>query len=151
MKACYLTPLAVIGALDLTAQAADQKDAIKLVKEAIAYGNANGKDKLFREVSMVNGKFHVTSENALYVLIYDANGVCVAHGFRVTLVGTNRSQVKDLSGKYYVQEMLKTAHEKGSGWVDYKFENPATKQLENKSTYVEKWGEFVVGCGIYKK
>ncbi len=39
---------------------------------------------------------------------------------------------------------------KGSGWIDYKWPNPVTKAVEQKSTYVEKVDDVVVGCGIYK-
>ncbi|HCE07957.1 MAG TPA: histidine kinase, partial [Oxalobacteraceae bacterium] len=40
---------------------------------------------------------------------------------------------------------------KGKGWVDYKWPNPATKILEAKSSYVERYEDVYVGCGIYKK
>ena len=152
MSLRWLSPLvaASLVALPLAGQSVEQKNAVKLVKDAIAYGNANGKDKLFKEASMVGGKFHVTSESSLYVLIYDLKGVCMGHGFKVNQVGSNRFQVQDKDGKFYIQEFLKLAKEKGSGWVDYKYENPATKKLENKTTYVELWGEYVVGCGVYK-
>jgi signal transduction histidine kinase len=142
--------LLAASALVLGAQSADKAKAIQLVKDAAAYGQANGKDKLFKEVSMVTGKFHVASEQELYILIYDLNGVCTAHGFRPNQIGTNRFEVKDKDGKAFIQEFIKIAKEKGKGWVDYKFENPATKKLEPKSTYVELWNNHVIGCGIYK-
>ena len=138
------------SAIVLGAQSADKEKAIQLVKEAAAFGKANGKDKLFKEVSMMGGKFHVTSEKALYVLIYDLNGICAAHGFKPTQIGVNRFAVKDVDGKAYIQEFIKTAKEKGKGWVDYKYENPATKKLDAKTTYVELWDGYVIGCGIYK-
>jgi hypothetical protein len=37
-----------------------------------------------------------------------------------------------------------------SGWVDDKWPNPVTKDIAQESTYVEKYGKYVIGCGIYK-
>lgn len=43
------------------------------------------------------------------------------------------------------------AKTKGKGWVEgYKFLNPVTQKIENKSMYLERVGDTLVGCGIYK-
>jgi hypothetical protein len=34
---------------------------------------------------------------------------------------------------------------------DYKFTNPTSKKLENKTAYIEKYEDVIVGCGAYKK
>jgi len=39
----------------------------------------------------------------------------------------------------------------GSGWIDYKWPNPLTNKIEDKSSYVEKMGDYFVGVGIYKQ
>ena len=122
---------------------------MKVVKDAIALGTSGGKDKLFKEVNMASGKFHVNSESSIYVAIYDLNGVVMGHGYTPTKVGTNRLQTKDVDGKVYIQEFIKVAKEKGSGWVSYKHEDPATKKLAPKNTYVELWGDLVVTCGVH--
>jgi signal transduction histidine kinase len=49
-----------------------------------------------------------------------------------------------------IQEMVKVAKEKGSGWVDFKWPNPVTKAVEAKSGYVERAGDLLVGSGVYK-
>lgn len=36
------------------------------------------------------------------------------------------------------------------GWVDYKWPNPVSIALEAKSSYVEKAGDVIIGCGTYK-
>jgi cytochrome c len=43
------------------------------------------------------------------------------------------------------------AKTKDKFWQDYKFTNPLTKKIEPKSMYLEKHGDVMVGCGIYKK
>ena len=36
------------------------------------------------------------------------------------------------------------------GWVDYRWTNPRSGQVEPKSTYVERCGEYTIACGIYR-
>jgi hypothetical protein len=38
-----------------------------------------------------------------------------------------------------------------SAWQNYKFMNPVSKEIEPKSMYIERFGDLIVGCGIYKK
>jgi cytochrome c len=122
-------------------------EAVALVKKAVAYLNANGKDKAVAEFNSASGQFVMKD---LYVFINDMNGGSVAHGGNPKLVGRSMIELKDADGKYFIKEMGEVAKTKGKGWVDYKWLNPVTKALEAKSTYVEKVGDLVVGCGIYK-
>ena len=39
----------------------------------------------------------------------------------------------------------------GSGWVDYKWSSPLTNKIADKSSYIEKMGDYFVGVGIYKQ
>jgi signal transduction histidine kinase len=34
---------------------------------------------------------------------------------------------------------------------DYKWPNPQTNKIKNKSSYVEKMGDYVVGVGVYRQ
>jgi signal transduction histidine kinase len=56
----------------------------------------------------------------------------------------------DADGKKMTQEVLRVAAARGLGWVDYRFRNPATGQIAPKSTYLERVGDYVVCCGIYR-
>ena len=58
--------------------------------------------------------------------------------------------MKDVDDKHFIKAFLDVAATKGSGWVDYKWPNPVSKASEKKSTYVEKAGDLVIICGIYK-
>jgi signal transduction histidine kinase len=46
--------------------------------------------------------------------------------------------------------MIALAKNKGNGWLDYKWTNPVSKKVEDKSTYVQRHDDFFIGCGIYK-
>jgi cytochrome c len=60
--------------------------------------------------------------------------------------------LKDQDGNYLIREMVKIAKTSGSGWVDYKWPNPITNKIEDKSSYVEKMGkDYFAGVGVYKQ
>ena len=123
-------------------------EAEALVKKAITQIKADGKDKAFAEINNPKGKF---VDRDLYVFVYDLKGVCVAHGFNQKMIGKDLSGMKDIDGKSYVKERIEIAKTKGNGWQDYKFTDPVSKKIEQKSAYIEKVEEFIVGCGIYKR
>lgn len=129
-----------------TLNAADDKgNATSLVKNAIKFFNANGKEKALQAVTA--GKY---KQGELYVFCYDMNGVIVAHPENKALVGKNMLEVPDVDGKLFRKDIIEVAKTKGSGWVDYKYKNPKTKKLELKTTYLEKAGDTIFCCGIYK-
>jgi len=125
-----------------------QAEAKALVKKAIDYMKANGKDKAFAEFSNLKGKF---VDRDLYIFVYDLNGKCVAHGFNQKMIGKELIDLKDADNKFFVKERIEIAKTKGKGWQDYMFTNPTTKKLEHKTAYVEKVDDYIFGCGAYKK
>ena len=123
-------------------------EAKALVKKAVDYLKANGKEKSLAEFSDPKGKF---VNGDLYIFVYDMNGKCLAHGFNQKMIGKDLKEMKDPDGKFYVKERIEIAKTKGSGWQDYKFTNPTSKKLEHKTAYIEKYEDLIVGCGAYKK
>ena len=87
----------------------------------------------------------------LYVLVYDSQGVALAHGANEKLVGKNLSSLKDANGVLIVAGMVALAA-KGGGWYDYDWADPLTKKITPKSTYARKQpnGEGFIGVGVYK-
>lgn len=122
-------------------------EAVAMVKKAIQYIKANGREKAFAEFSNPKGRF---IDKDLYITVYDMNGVCLAHGFNPKMVGKNMIDLKDSDGKPFVKERVELAKTKDSFWLEYKYVNPLSKQIEQKSQYVEKMGDILVNCGIYK-
>ena len=60
--------------------APDRGKAETLVLDAVAFGKANGREKLIHEVNFEHGKFHTTSPNGVYLIVYDNKGKVAAHG-----------------------------------------------------------------------
>ncbi|UGQ44568.1 cache domain-containing protein [Massilia endophytica] len=151
MKAWWKTVVG-IGALCVASVAcAGDKgtadEAVALVKSAIADINKRGMDKVFEDINKQSPQF---SDRDLYVLVMDLKGKILSHGANPKLIGKDVSEIKDAEGKYFIQDFLKVAKTKGSGWVDYIWVNPVTKGLEKKATYVQLAGPLIVACGIYK-
>jgi signal transduction histidine kinase len=151
MKAFFRGAVLALGVLALPALAVDKaspNEAVAMVKKAVALVKSDGKEKAFAAISdPANKDFH---DRDLYVYAYDLNGVSLAHGTNPKMVGKDLLNMKDNEGKPMIQEMVKVAKEKGSGWVDYKWPNPVTKAIEAKSGYVERVDDILVGSGIYK-
>lgn len=150
LKKCMLFGIAAVALVGFTngpACADDKETAVKMVKAAVAYIAANGEEKGLDALNNPNGEF---VKGELYVFAYDMNGVLLANSFRQNLLGQNLLDVPDSSGKKFRREIIELAKTKGSGWVDYSYQNPKTKQLEQKTTYLEKVGDLVVCCGVFK-
>jgi signal transduction histidine kinase len=142
-----LMALVAVGTLTARQKKGTTAEAEALVKKAIAQLKANGKDKAFGEISDPKGKF-VSGD--LYVFVYDISGKCVAHGGNAKMIGKDLIELKDADGKAFVKERVEIAKTKGSGWQNYKWNNPTTNKIEDKVAYVEKYEDVIVGCGAYK-
>lgn len=136
------------GSIICAGEVGSAAEAEGMVKKAIAYLNANGKDKAFQEISNPKGQF---VDRDLYITVYDLNGKCLAHGANSKMIGKDLMGLKDPDGVPFVKERMELAKKKDKFWQDYKFTNPLTKKIEPKSMYCEKAGDIIVACGIYKK
>ena len=90
------------------------------------------------------GDFH---DRDLYVFVFDKDGKTLAHGAKASLVGRNLKNLRDVDGKFLTQEIINVSDK---GWVDYKWQNPQSKKVEAKTSYVVKVGDYWVGVGAYK-
>jgi Signal transduction histidine kinase len=88
----------------------------------------------------------------IYVNVIDFGGVWKVYPPRPAGVGQTVINVKDPDGRYIVQDILTVARDKGEGWVEYRWLNPASNRIEPKVTYVKRvpGQELVTYVGIYK-
>ncbi|MBV6324821.1 cache domain-containing protein [Duganella violaceipulchra] len=122
-------------------------EAVAMVKRAGEYLQKNGKDKAVAAFNDPKGDF---IQGDLYVFMFDKAGVALAHGQNPKMVNKNLMELS-AGGVYPIKEFLKIgASPAGKGWVQYMWPNSISKNLEEKNTYVEKVGEYVIGVGIYK-
>ena len=119
-------------------------DAKSMIQKAAAFIKANGKEKAIAEFNNPHGKF---IDRDLYIFVVDLKGIILADSANAKRVGQNMLGLKDANGKLLFPEIAKTER---IGWVDYKWVNPETKMIEDKSTYIQKMDDYFIGCGIRK-
>jgi cytochrome c len=129
------------------AEGPTKDDAVKMIEKAAAMHKGSGKAQTLAAVSQPDGPFH---KGELYVFAYDTTGAIVAHPVNPKLVGKNLLEVPDPDGKFYRKTIQELAATKGSGWVDYKYKNPSTGRNEPKTTYIQKVGDVIYACGVYR-
>lgn len=126
---------------------ATRDEAVAMVKKAIAYAKAHGKDKMVAEINAKNAMF---VDRDLYVYVADEKGTVLAHAVNPKLVGRDLNQLKDADGKPFVTEIIKIGASGKPGWVEYRWPNPVTKVVDDKITYVEKADGAIYCAGVYK-
>jgi len=137
----------LIGAALTPARAAGTPDEAKALAEKAAALVAAEGEKAFAKFDDPNGGF---VQGDLYVVVLDSKGVDLAN-VNPKMVGVNMWDVKDPDGVPFTQNILKLAASSETGWVSYKFTNPATKKIEPKKAWIHKVGDYVVLCGAYVK
>jgi len=147
-----LVAVAVLAALFGNQATADESravrgDAEKLVKKGVDLLKKSGKDKAVAEFTAPSKTF---VDRDLYLVIYDMNGNCVAHGQNPGQVGKALIELKDPDGKLFVKERVDLAKAQGKFWQDYKFTDPLTKKVLPKQMYCERSDDMVVCGGVYK-
>jgi two-component system NarL family sensor kinase len=90
----------------------------------------------------------MTDDN--YFFIYTMDGVNVMHPRQPEIEGRNLWNFKDAAGNYIIQILLAHASS-GDHYVDYVWNRPSTKRVEDKLGYVEYVPEcnLMIGTGLY--
>jgi cytochrome c len=152
MVRCLITLSFVTFAMIGFARAEDfgtKAEAVAMVKLVQEQFKKDGPDLTFKAISDKSVKeYH---DRDLYPFVYDMKGICVAHGARPALIGKNLIDLKDQDGKYLIRDMIALAQRSETGWVDYEWPNPISNKIEDKSSYVEKMGDYFVGVGVYRQ
>jgi len=125
---------------------ATMDEAKAMSVKAAAYVQDHGRDEGIKAFMAPGGQWH---DRDLYVFMSDRKGVNIAHGVNPALVGKNLTDLQDVTGKYLVKEFLDI---KTEGWVEYLWENPKSKEIESKSSYIVRINDGgLVGVGAYKQ
>jgi signal transduction histidine kinase len=132
----------------VAADAGTKDEAVAMVKKAVEFIKSNGTEKALEEFSNLEGQF---VDRDLYIIVYDMNGKCLAHGANPKMIGRDLIDNKDVDGKEFVKERVAMMKTSTSGWQDYKYRNPVTNQIEHKTVYLERHEDLIIGCGVYKQ
>jgi hypothetical protein len=66
-----------------------------------------------------------------YVVLVDFKGNMLAHANNTKLVGKNLFEVKDATGRPFVQETIKSVQATGESLIELRWSNPETKKIDN--------------------
>jgi cytochrome c len=131
----------------LPSLAASPEQAKAFSERAAAYIERVGEEKAFTDFTRPDGGF---VDGELYVFCYDHSGTNKAHGGNPAFVGRNLLHIKDPDGAEPNARIVTMGFEQGRGWVDFKWPNPVTKRIENKSAFVIRTHDVTCGVGYYK-
>ncbi len=125
-----------------------KEEAKEWVKKAIAFYKKAGKAVALAEFTNPKGPF---IEGDMYIFALNLKGTMLAHGVNEKYIGLDFCDVKDSDGRSFIREIVEVANTKGSGFVDYKWYNPVTKQDMEKHVYFEKVDEVIICSGVFKE
>jgi cytochrome c len=129
-----------------SANAPSKDEVVAMVKKAVEFYKANGREKSLVEFNKKDGQF---AKGEDYVDVHDINGVCVAHPISPAKVGLNRIDQSDSAGKFYIRDLVGAAKKSPSGWIEYVMKNPTSGKLENKIAYWEAYDGLIFKAGTY--
>lgn len=142
--------LSAVIALPASAQERGTRDDAKALNEAaVAHIKKVGLDQAVKDFATDKAKW---MPKDLYPFVQDFNGIMRFH-LNDKMIGKNFIDVKDASGKEFAKEMTSLAKSaKGFGWVDYEWTHPATKKIEDKTSFIQRvpGADMFVGVGIYR-
>ena len=139
----------LFAATGFASEAVERKSAQEakaLLDKAVAYYKADGKEKALAAFNDPQGPF---IDGDLFIFALDENGVVVAHGDNQKLLGRTPNDFRDANEKNFIKELLQVAENKGTGTVDYKIGHPSSLVVEEKSSFVEKVDDTILGCGYF--
>jgi signal transduction histidine kinase len=122
-------------AASVMAQSAVIDECVALCKDAAKFLNEKGIDAAIAEIGNKEGKF-VTKNT--YVYLMDFKGNRLAHPYAAPKDPKIMPlfEMKDTTGKLFIQEQLEVAKTKGEGWTEYMYPKP--EELKKPIPFKEK-------------
>lgn len=126
---------------------ATPEEAKALAEKAAAHMRQVGPEKAIADFSDPAGGF---MDRELFVVVYGPDNKIVTSAGLPVLLGKDATTLKDVEGHPFGREILDLAKSQGSGWVEYRMTNPATKKIGQKRSWVIRVGDYVLFVGAYK-
>ena len=152
-KIFYLIAGILLLALSVTFVNAQTTEEVTALVEKTSEDISKNLYQTLAKINMGEHPYKNIDNPSLYAFVLDTDLNLIAH-FKTAIVGRNMKGKPDVKGKLYRDEFLAVAQKDGSGWVDYYFENPKTKKIEHKNTYVKlakgsDGKDYIVCSGMY--
>jgi uncharacterized protein len=140
--------LAATSVLRLQAAEFGTRDeAVAMVRRVQEKFKKEGPDATFRAIN--NGAFN---DRDLYPFVHTIDGTLhVANGAFPAIRGKNLHDMRDQDGKFTTQDFMRIATTPPyRDWSDFRWRSPQTNTVDEKSAWIERMGEYLVGVGIYR-
>ncbi|MDM4765707.1 cache domain-containing protein [Pelomonas sp. SE-A7] len=147
-RRAWLLGLCLMPCGVLAESRATPEEAVALVRQGVAFYQANGRVKALAAFNDPKGPF---VKGELYFFVYGANGdgVALAHGQNPKMVGKKLLDMRDANGRFLIRDANRVAASPdGRGWIRYMWPNRLTKRVEPKLSYIERVGDIWIGCGV---
>jgi len=136
-----LSTIALLAASAFTANAGQfgtRDEAVALVKRVQEKFKKAGPEATFAAINA--GQFN---DRDLYPFVHTIDGnLHVANGAFPGIRGKNLHDMRDQNGKYTTQEFIRIASTAPyHGWSDFRWRNPKTNMIDDKSSWIERMGE----------
>jgi cytochrome c len=123
-----------------------REEAVAMLKRVQQKFAAEGAEATFKAITHT-GEFR---DRDLYPFVYTLDGWSVAHGANPKMVGKLWMSTRDQDGNHLIRDMVNIVRRGETGWVDFKWPNPLTHKIQDKSAYIDRLGDaYFVGVGIY--
>ena len=134
-----------ISVLPLRAEFGTREEALAMVRRVQEKFKKEGAEATFHAID--NKEF---VDRDLFPFVYKFDGTVVSTPL-AQFRGKNMYDLKDQDGKFTTQEFIKIATTPPyHGWSDYRWLNPKANAVEDKSTWIARIGDYLVGVGVYK-
>jgi uncharacterized protein len=122
-------------------------EAVAMVRRVQEKFKKDGPEATFRVIN--NGAFN---DRDLYPFVHTIDGTLhVANGAWPGIRGKNLHDMRDQDGKFTTQDFMRIATTPPyRGWSDFRWRNPKTNTVDEKSAWIERMGDYLVGVGVYK-
>jgi uncharacterized protein len=130
-----------------SAEFGTRDEAVAMVRRVQEKFKKEGVEATVRAIN--NGAFN---DRDLYPWLGKLDGTLnLANGVSPVLRGKNLHDMKDQDGKFTTLDFVRIANTPPyHGWSDFRWLNPKTNTVEDKSAWIERMGSYFVGVGIYK-
>lgn len=122
------------------------KEARAMFEKAVALLEKEGPKKALAAFNDPKGEF---VKGDLYVFVFDMEGTYQATGAAPAMVGMNVRETRDAAGNPVIQQIVEVARTRGEGTVSYVWLDRHDNRVDNKTSFVKRVGDLVVGVGYY--
>ena len=123
---------------------ATKEDAIAMVQRAVVFITQQGREKAYAEITKKPDSFTIEIFTSL-------SSISMARSSprAKARIGRNLIDTKDPDGKLYIKERVELARQQSASSQNYKWLNPATKEIEPQETYCERLDDIMVCGSVY--